>query len=45
MTTTCLASKLTGSLLLNDTPEALRFRVERLPETHGAARDLAGRPE
>ena len=34
-----LASKLTGSLILDDTPEALRFRVERLPETT-AARDL-----
>ena len=34
-----LASKLSGTLVLTDTPEALRFRVERLPETQ-AARDL-----
>ena len=34
-----LASKLRGTLILTDSPEALRFRVERLPETQ-AARDL-----
>ena len=34
-----LASKLSGTLILTDSPEALRFRVERLPETQ-AARDL-----
>ena len=34
-----LASKLTGSLVLEDTPEFLGFRVETLPDTQ-AARDL-----